>query len=515
MNNRPGGALKTGDQPSFSEVFPLVISVRPGFMRRLNWPVIGPIVFTALVIFYLVANTDPLSGWTADGSLSLAPNTQYYLDLVGALIMYFEFYFIYMLCGKKANWLIFAGAAIFTYGFLDSPLFDHIYGVFDAIGGVFDQNAVNDLDGNDTTIFPLRFLAVALSVGLREEFTKAIPALAMVGLYFWTRRQAAARPGGKPVGLSEPLDGILICAAAAAAFSINETYNQYIYLDAQKAADIFNSIMPSLGIDVSKLDPSSAGDKFIAFNLLNLMQAHAFTMLLPRMLDNLSSHIAWSGIFGYCIGLFAMNPKRNWMALPIGWLTAAGLHGLWDASSTEMTQVLCALFSTLGLLAVIIKAREISPTRADNFASSVLPSAALPPGAPPQAPQAAAFTPVPKQEPVPQPAAYTPPAAWAASPAAFTPMSMQIGERTIPLYAGAALNAQSVPGLAAGAPDGRVALVEPNPKDAHILGLRNLSRQNWNVTLPDNQRIEVPPGKAMRLQSGARIDFGLCQAFIA
>jgi RsiW-degrading membrane proteinase PrsW (M82 family) len=506
MNNRPGGALKTGNQPTFSEVFPLIISVRPGFVRRLNWPVLGPIVFVALATCYLTSGLDPFSGWSAEGTLSLAPSIQYYLDLVGALIMYLEFYFIYMLCGKKANWLIFAGAAIFTYGYLNSPIWGQVYGLFDAIGGVFDHTAISDIDADDSTMFPLRFLAVALSVGLREEFTKAIPALAMAGLYLLTRR-----PGGKPIGLSEPLDGILICAAAAVAFSINETYYQYIYIDAQKAADLFNQLMPSLGIDVSKLDPSSDGDKITAFNLLNLMQAHAFSALLPRMLDNLSTHLAWSGIFGYCIGLFAMNPKRNWIALPIGWLTAAGLHGFWDALNTEMSQVLCALVSTLGLLAVIIKAREISPTRADNFASTVIPVA---PAAPLPARPPAAFEPAPPQQP-PAPASYTPPAAWAAPKDPFTPLSMQIGERTIPLHAGAALTAQAIPGLAAGAPDGRVALVEPNPKDAAILGLRNLSRQAWNSTLPDGQRIEVPPGKAMRLQTGARIDFGICQAIIA
>ena len=52
------------------------------------------------------------------------------------------------------------------------------------------------------------------------------------------------------------------------------------------------------------------------------------------------------------------------------------------------------------------------------------------------------------------------------------------------------------------------AAVEPHPSRPGILGLRNLSGAPWRVTLHDSSSHQVPPGQAVRIIPGTRIEFG-------
>ncbi|HEY9642067.1 MAG TPA: PrsW family glutamic-type intramembrane protease, partial [Coleofasciculaceae cyanobacterium] len=88
-------------------------------------------------------------------------------------------------------------------------------------------------------------------------------------------------------------------------------------------------------------------------------------------LGSISGHMAYSGYFGYFIGLSILKPRRRWQILGVGYLTAASLHALWNATGL-MHPVVLAVIGSLSyafLAAAILKARALSPNRAQNFAT--------------------------------------------------------------------------------------------------------------------------------------------------
>jgi RsiW-degrading membrane proteinase PrsW (M82 family) len=94
--------------------------------------------------------------------------------------------------------------------------------------------------------------------------------------------------------------------------------------------------------------------------------------LLARGLPTLTGHCAYSGLFGYFIGLSVLRPKMAIYLLPIGYLSAAALHGAWDAADTVSQNgfVVLGLYLFLALLSyallggAMFKAREIPLVRA-------------------------------------------------------------------------------------------------------------------------------------------------------
>jgi hypothetical protein len=85
--------------------------------------------------------------------------------------------------------------------------------------------------------------------------------------------------------------------------------------------------------------------------------------------------------------------------------------------------------------------------------------------------------------------------------------------KVISLADGAKISAADVPGLqSSGA--GAVAEVNRNPNDPTIMGLKNLSRTAWTVTLANRDRVQVDPGRSVKLQSGTKIFFGSVSADI-
>jgi hypothetical protein len=53
-----------------------------------------------------------------------------------------------------------------------------------------------------------------------------------------------------------------------------------------------------------------------------------------------------------------------------------------------------------------------------------------------------------------------------------------------------------------------VARVARKPDNPGVLGLMNLCRQAWSVTLADGTVVRIEPGRSVRLAAGVRIDFG-------
>jgi len=85
-------------------------------------------------------------------------------------------------------------------------------------------------------------------------------------------------------------------------------------------------------------------------------------LLIPRILGSVSGHMAYSGYFGYFIGLSVLKPKHRWKILAIGYLSASLLHALWNTTG-YINPVILALVGILSyafLTASILKAKAIS-----------------------------------------------------------------------------------------------------------------------------------------------------------
>ncbi|HAT12626.1 MAG TPA: PrsW family intramembrane metalloprotease, partial [Microcoleaceae bacterium UBA11344] len=79
------------------------------------------------------------------------------------------------------------------------------------------------------------------------------------------------------------------------------------------------------------------------------------------------------GYLGYFIGLSALKPRKRWQILGVGYFTASALHALWNASGSASVLLLAAVgvLSYAFLVAAILKARALSPNRAQNFATRI------------------------------------------------------------------------------------------------------------------------------------------------
>jgi len=161
-----------------------------------------------------------------------------------------------------------------------------------------------------------------------------LPVFLMCWVGSWFRS-----PRRERVGVWEPLDGILIGAASAVGFTLLETLAQYV-----------PNVVDKLG------------------------EAAGTQLLIPRILGSIAGHMAYSGYFGYFIGLSMMKPSRRWAILGVGYLTASILHALWN-SATALNVLLLPVVGVLSyafLTAAILKARALSPNRAQNFATRIL-----------------------------------------------------------------------------------------------------------------------------------------------
>ena len=317
---RPGGAARNilaTSSLSFSQLFPVA-----GDRQTLKSKgFLVPGVLTAVLVALLFAT----------GGHPAAYN-----NLIALYIGAGALYIVYRLCGKARPWWTLLVAALFTAIFINTPLWSLVYGLFNIIGG----------PDNDNRPFPVLLFHYTFAVGLREEIVKAIPVF-----IFLAMGMKAVSPRRENIGVWEPLDGILLGAASALGFTLAETLGQYV---------------PGIIANVS----AQAGE--------GMGQAMGLELLIPRLLGTFTGHMAYSGTFGYFIGLSMLKPKHRWRILGIGYATAAVLHGVWDASLTATggllsLVVMCVLgiASYAFLIAAILKARQLSPSRAQNFATQI------------------------------------------------------------------------------------------------------------------------------------------------
>lgn len=259
--------------------------------------------------------------------------------LIAAYIGLGAYYFIYQLCGKRKPWWLLAGAALMTMVFLGViPVFNLFSFVFRTVlpgGGVFEENLG----------FGRALIAHFFGAGLCEESFKALPVFAA---YWWG--QSLRSPARERLGVWEPLDGILLATASAVGFTWLETLGQYL---------------PSTVMNAAQLTGSEGLGELVGLQLL-----------IPRVLGSVAGHMAYSGYFGYFIGLSILKPAKRWRILAIGWLTASVLHAIWNSASELgyfgfIISVLIGILSYAFLGAAILKARTLSPNRSENFATRI------------------------------------------------------------------------------------------------------------------------------------------------
>lgn len=304
----------TPDSVTFSQLFPIVSTGRD--LTRKAYLIPG-ILTVSFVVLMFVAVGNPLV----------------FNLLLAAYLAGAAYYFVYQLCGKRKPWWLLVGAAAVTMLLLASPLLKLFIFVFrDILPGAVPQDyqSVN---------FLVLLVRMFFGAGLMEELIKALPIVLALGV--GTQLKSPRR---EQVGVWEPLDGILLGTASAIGFTLLETLGQYV---------------PEIINDVNFQAGAGAGE------LVGLQ------LLIPRILGSVSGHMAYSGYLGYFIGLSMLKPSRRWRILTIGYLSAAALHALWN-STGAINLVVLALVGVLSyafLAAAILKARVLSPTRSQNFAT--------------------------------------------------------------------------------------------------------------------------------------------------
>jgi RsiW-degrading membrane proteinase PrsW (M82 family) len=260
-------------------------------------------------------------------------NPQMFNALLGFYLAGAGYFFIYQLSGKQKPWWVLVASALMTMIILVSPILSLFIFVFRDI-----------LPGNiEETNFLSAFVGHFFGAGLMEELLKAIP----VFTAFWIGR-ALKSPWRERIGVWEPLDGILLGSASAVGFTLLETLGQYVPLQVQNAASQF-------GAGVGELV--------------------GIQLLIPRIIGSVAGHMSYSGYFGYFIGLSILKPSKRWSILTIGYLSSSILHALWNASGNLHPIVLAfsGMLAYVFLVAAILKARQLSPTRSQNFATRFHP----------------------------------------------------------------------------------------------------------------------------------------------
>lgn len=295
-----------------SQLFP-IFSAREDFTQKTY---LVPASITVLFVILM---------FTAQG------NTAFFNLLLAAYISGGAYYFIYKLCGKHKPWWVLLGSALMTMLLLVTPLLLLFIFVF---RGILPGN----IQGASPNFFS-QLIAHFFGAGLMEELLKALPVL--VAFYIGRRLTSPRR---EQIGVWEPLDGILLGAASAVGFTLVETLGQYVPNQVQNIA----------------LEAGRGAGELLGLQLL-----------IPRILGSVAGHMAYSGYLGYFIGLSVLKPSKRWSILGIGYLSAAGLHAFWNASASNnfFVAVVIGIVSYAFLAAAILKARKLSPTRKQNFAT--------------------------------------------------------------------------------------------------------------------------------------------------
>jgi RsiW-degrading membrane proteinase PrsW (M82 family) len=347
---------------------------------------------------------------------------------------------------------------VFIYLFMNSFLWHYTYLAFEAL-------TITLAHENDST-WPVRMYNAFVGPGLREEFVKSLPIL--FGAWLATHPERLPKFPAmlrRWMEVRSPLDGILVGCAVGGAFTWSETSGQYVTMAFKEGLQMSNGVwLAGVG--------------------------NALMLMIPRTLGDLAGHSAYSGIFGYFIGLAALYPKSARRMILIGWGVSAALHGFWDSDFfTPLGMIIGAPLSATLFAFCLVKARQIEMVR---FQRGLHTHGSIVVGMEPGGAGIGAWSPphpVPEAAPVPRAIRFT-----LASDAGRT-----------------AVSSTESPDFAAtfGARGAEVrAEVVTHPSDTTVLGLLNRGTHAWYAKLANNSIQQVDPGKKLKLVAGASIDFG-------
>lgn len=237
-----------------------------------------------------------------------------FLYILAAYLASASHYLIHKLCHKHKPWWLLVSLALAT----GLPLLSDLHHLF--------------VVSKEDTILTVIFKAFS------AELFKALPILLVYVL-----GRFLASPKRELIGIWEPMDGILLGTASATGFALVETM-MHVHEEVAQTGDFFNAI----------------------------------TLLIPQILGDISGQVAYSGYFGYFIGLSAMKSSKRWQILGIGYLTATAMHALWAVITLFQEKQNSNLFGSIFLAVIgvviaslayaflmgaILKARQFSPNR--------------------------------------------------------------------------------------------------------------------------------------------------------
>ncbi len=311
---RPGVVEPDASEPRLlSELAPMFSRSRRTWFKS-DYLVAGVLTTLASIALLIVINGGSPGGFRA---------------ILATYLASICFYCLYVIADKRRSLWACVGAALFTFLILFSPIFDLIAFVFrDILPGNMGDNDPVDVAS---------FVKAFFGAGLCEELTKALPVLIALGI-----GRMLHSPWRERVGITGPLEGLIIGAASACGFTLHETMTQYV---------------PRIMKDVGQHLGDAGG------------ALYGLELEIPRILGEVSGHMAWAGYLGYAIGL-AVVRKRERVQIVLGaWLIAAALHGAWDTFSDygsslsllTIVPVAIGCGSFLLLLSATLRARSIEP----------------------------------------------------------------------------------------------------------------------------------------------------------
>ena len=406
-----------------------------------------------------------------------------YMLIVASFILLVSFLILYIYSGEHKNALWYAIPAAATVAQLTYLIRPYIHVFRDILPG--DTNAMG---------FGPAFIGMFFGAGLMEETMKGVPTLVALGIALWLSQTGSTGNAlTRNLAVQGPLDGLLMGAAAGAAFILIETMTMYVPTTIGKYSD------PATGY---------------------LM---GFVLMLPRIGKGVVGHMAYAGIFGYFIGLAATHPKAAWKLVPFGLLVAAVLHALWN-SIDELVPVygayLAAALIALTFFACLLKARQLEASRIGGFvdglsilalspqadAIAINPGGLVPPAAGGIAGALVAGT-TAMERMIGLEARTTPsiPSAIRVSDAPASGLSIGLGAIRYALTSGLPIDISALFG-AAGVPPGFAGDIVGQPDGS--LDIVNTGPSAWIMAVSGDASLPVETGMRVRAAPGIRIVCG-------
>lgn len=489
---RPGGEMHVPDAPATTKSQLLPIG-RIGDLPKKPFFIPGIVVVIAVFLLFQFAN--PSSTFQVMYAGVLPVNVPTY-SLVLAFMLTAGFaYAFYRMIGKKYAWWVMPTVVVVMGFVTESSAMAFFHAIFQS--GSF-ETAKGDL-------LPTAFFKMVFRAGLPEEFLKAIPIA--IGVWIALKLKDQNSPLAQ-FRVAEPLDGIMIGVASGLGFAFAETLLTYV-----PRIILGGDANAVLIFKAYKLLAAKIGEAHAIIEIQKLMpgREQSLQVLIPRVLGNICGHACYSGILGYYVGLAVLKPVNRVKTVLIGLAIAVGIHAAWDSVGFGFLLALVAFAGFAILSAAIVKGREISPNRGQLMASQLLDRFSRIHSAP--VPAAAAAAPAAPAPFAPAAPAASPRAADAPAPSmtwddASNLLVIEIGTARVPAVPGAHLYARQAPGALPMNDDGVVGEVNANPNDPAVLGIKNLSKQTWEVTTEPGERRELVPGRTVRLARNTRILIG-------